>query len=367
MYWIPILAAAYLLFNKNEKENKYKPIKNQKAMANCNKLFLDFNRDLSLTKTKKDRLIRSKNDLRDRIRHYFKKHHPEYTPEFYIQGSYKMKTVIRTKDDECDLDDGVYFYREEGVTGTTLQGWIKKAIKGAADTSPEHRKKCVRQNYKGDYHIDFPVYYFPEDEEHPQLAVKNEDCEESDPKELVDWFRDVKDKEGQLIRIIKYLKSWGDYKRNKMPSGLVMTILAEDNIAYNERDDIALRDTLINIEKYLDDGDNFYCEVPATPFDDLFEDYDDARKNNFLTNLTAFVDDAEKAVNSKNQLEASKLWKKHLGNRFPLGKNEDVDAKEAVLRQTSKSILAGTAHTKKDGTIGDNGGVKNKKHTNYGA
>lgn len=81
-------------------------------MANCNKLFLDYNKNLTITKKKKDSLKDSKEVLRKRILKHFKENHPDYVPEFYIQGSYKMGTTIITKDDECDLDDGVYFRRK---------------------------------------------------------------------------------------------------------------------------------------------------------------------------------------------------------------------------------------------------------------
>ncbi|MCD4664442.1 MAG: hypothetical protein K8R68_04160 [Bacteroidales bacterium] len=340
-------------------------------MANCNKLFLDFDKELNVLPAKKTKLTKSKDDLRDRIRNHFKKEHEEYNPTFYIQGSKKMGTLIRTKDDECDLDDGVYFIREEDVTGTTLQKWIKEAVDDATNTPTQHRNKCVRVIYKGDYHIDIPVYYFPEDTDHPLLAVKDNNLEESDPKEFVDWFRENKDENGQLVRIIKYLKSWCDYKRNKMPSGLAMTVLAECNIKYNERDDISIRDTLKEVKATIDDRETFIekfkCFMPTTPKDDLFEDYDDTRKNNFLENLDDFIEDADKAIEEKNQLKASKLWQKHLGDRFPLGEDEDIDAKENALRKTASSILAGKAFTSRYGNIHEtDDGVKHKKHSNYG-
>ena len=63
-------------------------------MANCNKLFLDFDKNLNISKKKKESLKNSKETLRSRIRKYFKDNHPEYKPEFYIQGSYKMVTPI---------------------------------------------------------------------------------------------------------------------------------------------------------------------------------------------------------------------------------------------------------------------------------
>lgn len=293
-------------------------------MANCHNLFQEFDEEISLTPGKKEKMKTSKEKLRERIRKHFKNHHAEYEPKFYIQGSAKMKTAIRTKDDICDLDDGVYFFRQPDVTATTLQGWIWDAVNGYTETTPEHRKKCVRNIFAGDYEIDMPIYYKIDNKEY-QLAVKNKGWEDSDPKAMVNWFNAKKDKNGQLVRLVKDLKSWGDYKRNKMPSGLAMTILAgnaKEKITFNsERDDICLRDLLKEIKAALDF--KFECIVPVPPKDDLFADYDQSRKNNFLTALEEFIQDAEEAIQEANQLKASKCWRKHLGDRFPKGKDEE--------------------------------------------
>jgi hypothetical protein len=48
---------------------------------------------------------------------------------------------------------------------------------------------------------------------------------------------------------------------------------------------------------------------------------------NFLEALKNFIQDAESALNEKNQLKSSKLWKKHLGDRFPDGEDKDEDEK----------------------------------------
>jgi hypothetical protein len=274
----------------------------------------------------------SKDGLRERIRKHFKEHHPEYVPKFYIQGSYKMKTGIRTKDDICDLDDGVYFFRTPDVSATTLQNWVWDAVNGYTSTSPEHRKKCIRNIFSGDYEIDIPVYYKIDGKEY-QLAVKNNGWEDSDPKALIDWFNDNKDTNGKIIKVIKELKAWCDQKRNKMPSGLAMTILAinaKGKIVLNDRDDILLTDVLREIKKAL--AQKFECIVPVTPKDDLFADYDTTRKNNFLNNLDSFLADAEAALKEPNQLKASRLWQKHLGTRFPDGedKNEQTNSSAAT-------------------------------------
>jgi hypothetical protein len=301
-------------------------------MANCQNLFGEFNTEISLTSNKKTKMTTSKDGLRTRIRKYFKEHHSEYIPKFYIQGSYKMKTGIRTKDDICDLDDGVYFFRTPDVTATTLQNWVWDAVNGYTSTTPEHRKKCIRNVFTGDYEIDIPVYYKENGKEY-QLAVKNNGWEDSDPKALIDWFNKNKDADGKINKAIKELKAWCDHKRNRMPSGLAMTILAinaKNKIVLNDRDDILLTDILREIKKIL--AQKFECIVPVTPKDDLFADYDETRKTNFLNNLDSFLSDAEAALKEQNHLKASRLWQKNLGTRFPDGevKNEQSNSDAAT-------------------------------------
>lgn len=300
-------------------------------MANCDNLFKEFDGKVQITKSKRDSLMNSKNNLRVRIKNYFEKEHPDYKPKFYIQGSYKMKTIIQTKDNTCDLDDGVYFSTNpDNVTGTTLQKWVKDAVDGVTDASPSHRKKCITVDYKAGYNIDLPVFWFDKDKHnHPKLAVKNEEFKTDDPKEFVEKFNSKKDSEGQMLRIVRYLKAWCDNKRQEMPSGLAMTILAMDNWQRNSRDDVSLKFTLIEIERVL--KVEFKCKMQTTPFDDIFANYSDAKRENFLNNLSSFITDAKAAVdNEKNQLKASKLWRKHLGERFPEGKDEDEKSASAA-------------------------------------
>lgn len=316
-------------------------------MADCHNLFLKYNDDLNIIKSKKDSLKNSKEALRKRIRKYFKENHPEYVPQFFIQGSYKMKTMIRTKDNECDLDDGVYFLRKPDVTCTTLQKWVYNAVEGHTTGGQQHRKKCIRVIYSGDYHIDLPVYYkFEEDGEHPFLAVKDGDWEESDPKEFIDWFRGIKT--DLMVRVSRYLKGWGDYKRNNMPSGLAMAVLTEKNLVKNERDDIALRDTLKAIKTSL--KAKWECVMPTTPEDDLFNNYDETFQKNFFSALDDFIVDANAAIDDEEcQKKASKKWRKHFGDRFPLGEEcESDEAKSIGAAETSGSLIIGVKGKPKD-------------------
>jgi hypothetical protein len=65
-----------------------------------------------------------------------------------------------------------------------------------------------------------------------------------------------------------------------------------------------------------------------------------------MDNLSSFITDAKKAVDEeKNQLKASRLWQKHLGDKFPDGEDKDeenVNAKSvATVAGASKPYYAG--------------------------
>ncbi len=306
-------------------------------MANCQNLFQEYHNDISIGSKKNERMKNSKEGLRKRITAWFKENHADYVPYFYIQGSYKMKNGIRTTEDICDLDDGIYFFREPDVSASTLKEWVAQAVDGYTTTAPENRKKCVRSIFANDYEIDHPVYYKVDGQEY-KIAVKNVGFENSDPKAVVDWFVSKKDKDGRLLRNIKYLKGWADNQNFKMPSGLALTILAtnaKELIVLNERDDITTRDILKEIKKEL--NKDFKCIVPAVPNDNLLENY--ANKEKFLEALDKFIVDADSAIRNTNQKEASKLWRKNLGYRFPVGED-----KEDVSRNTAAATGAMTSY-----------------------
>ena len=336
-------------------------------MANCHKLFTDFIDALAITDTKRSSMMTSRENLREHIRTAFEKDHPDYKIKFYIQGSYKMETTIRTKDDECDLDDGVYISPKPDVKCSTLQQWVYDSVKGITSAAPIKKNKCIRVKYQSGYHIDLPIYVkedLTDSDETPQLAIKNGNYEESDPKAVVDWFRNAKKDNPQLVRIVKYLKAWCDNTHGSMPPGLAMTILAVNNQKENERDDIALKDTLKAIKAQLDS--EFKCVVPAAPNDDMFADYSEDKKKYIMSALETFISDANKALNEPNEKKASKIWIKYLGNRFPEG--EDKENKTLTkLNELKDSILSKTARVSSSGILGNiSTGVAAATHTNFG-
>src|SRR3990167_1069570 len=84
-------------------------------MANCNGLFRDFNKEIRLDNNRRVTLREKRNDLRQRINVGYdvvkNLDKLDHKLEFQSQGSYVMDTLINPsdKDDQYDLDDGVYF------------------------------------------------------------------------------------------------------------------------------------------------------------------------------------------------------------------------------------------------------------------
>lgn len=306
------LVAGGLILNKILTEDE----ENYNDMANTHHYFLKFEQNISLTMAKKLKLIASRKALQDRIVNYFRAYTTLPVPKFYIQGSYKMQTMILGNDGTYDVDLGIYFLTNPYVTSFTVQDYVKRAVLGHTTGGAEHREKCVRVKYSGDFDIDLPIYYKTLYDK-PYLATKTT-WQQSDPKELCDWFekqRKSKDVNGQMLRLIKYFKRWAAIRTKKMPSGIAFTVWVAENYKANSRDDIAFYETARAIKSRL--GWGVSCRNPATPFDDLTAKLDSIQRRNFIDALDNLISEAETALKQESHQKALAIWNKHLGNKFP--------------------------------------------------
>ena len=309
-------------------------------MANCHDLFIQFNDNLNILESKLSDLLESRRALRKTIKNYFSKEHKEYKPLFTTQGSYVLGTIIRTKEDSCDLDDGVYFDKKPEGSSAILQGWIHDAVKDQTDGGSKQKNKCVRVFYKANYHIDIPVYYKIEELQNPELATRYNGYKKSDPKEFIDWFKNSPNKCDQLDRTIKYLKAWCDKEPKRMLTGLAITVLAEELFVSNDQDDLALSNLLHALHDRL--LNRWTCIMPTAPADDLLEKYDQVFKDNFLESLRVFKIDAKSAIDETDKSRACKKWKKHLGKYF-----DDCEELEEEKRAHNSTFIIGSAKESK--------------------
>lgn len=351
-------------------------------MANCNELFTHFNELIKLSDKDRETLKIARNSLRERISKGYLKLPEEdrktHTIEFQSQGSFIMDTIIKPDKDDFDLDDGVYFQgglpEQKRAETQAFHDLIIKAIdKGNDIEEITDKPTCVRVKYykkNGEdlgFHIDIPSYY-AENLETPELADTKNGWVVSNPVEFIAWFEekaksgfnkafiyeslkyaepyekwlsDVRKKDTQLRKIVRYLKAWADNKKAEMPPGIVMTVLAAENFCENERDDIALRDTLISMKGWLERND-YKCPRPTTPIgDDLLAKFSEKEIQFFKTALNSFVVSANQAIESKNQKEACLKWQNHLGFRFPCSMAKDEI--EGAKQHTHKPIIGDTA------------------------
>jgi len=308
-------------------------------MADCNTQFKTFNSEIKLTDARCKSLKRSRGDIRKKIKDFFSKNKPDkIQPKFAGQGSLIMDTIInpipRYKNVDgvekqelyYDVDDGIYFIGDQNQGDrdsiNDYHKWVCDAIDGHTDTPVEDKDTCVRTVFADGHNIDNPIYYRQNDT--PELAHKKLGWIFSDPKAFSDWFLALVKEHPQLRRLVRCLKAWADKmdfdtSSKEMPPGIVLTILAAKYATYNDRMDIALKETLVNIEAAL--NDEFSCNRPTTPAgENLLANY--SHKDYFMKCLSDFIAEAKSALSEPNERKATQLWRKYLSDRFPLGEDK---------------------------------------------
>lgn len=324
-------------------------------MANNHTQFTAFNSTITLKSYHKETLKGNRKAIRERITKYFKDNYPDdIQPKYHSQGSFAMNTILNPINDSdsidslvaFDLDDGVYLISDKNnnddrLSVTTYHRRVYNAVEKHTSLGATDKTTCVRVEYAAGHHIDLPIYFKRKDFK-PTLAHKSKDWIDSDPMEFYEWFNAKAKQNQQLRRVVRYLKAWSDNCNSqnssvKMPSGFILTILAVNNFIANERDDVAMKDVLMNMNKSL--KANFSCTRPTTPIgEELFGDkYSNTKKNNFLSKLDSFATSAEQAINETNPKKACLKWQKHFGDRFCCSTAKDED--EDVVKQSSAPII----------------------------
>ena len=296
-------------------------------MADLNKEINKFHETIALTSGKKESLRKSRDAIRERIRKYFRDTLKVLVPKFQGQGSYSMHTMINPIDGEFDIDDGVYLQHldmydiDQWPTPATVHQWLLKATDEHTNEKSIDKQTCVRVRFAGEYHVDLPAYgtlnnvYLLADKGPKGWHV-------SDPKAITDWL--LKQEGDQLRRIVRYLKTWADFQSGrigKMPSGLILTVLAAHHIQADDRDDIALSRTVTALSNNVNLV--FVVYNPVDGSEELTARLSEEQKLRFQDAIQKFSDDAAKAIDTDDPEKASKLWRKQFGDRFPLVKKEE--------------------------------------------
>lgn len=313
-------------------------------MANLHNEFGKFHDLVALNSGKKESLRKSRNAIRDRIRKYFRENLEVELPKFRWQGSYAMITIVNPLDGEFDIDDGIYLQHlneyddGEWPSPEEVHRWLIEATDGQTNEKPLDKSTCIRVQYTGQYHVDLPSYAKLNGEY--LLAEKGaKGWHPSDPTAITEWFGEhVKIYGEQLRRVVRYLKAWADFQSNgrgKMPSGLILTVLAVQNFCASERDDASLTDTTTAISVAV--SPMFSVKNPVDNTEVLTSRLTDGQKTRFQNAITDLATAGSDAVNCTSRGQASEIWQKQLGERFPLIEEEDEKDDE----QQKKAYAAG--------------------------
>jgi hypothetical protein len=322
-------------------------------MAVLHKEYIKYNTEIKLNDSRKESLVKSRKELRKKVKKWFAENKPdELQPKFGSQGSFEMNTTINpipfydengNKFLRYDLDDGIYFIEKDDENNRksiqTWHDWVFESVDNHTFQDTIRKKTCVRVVFADGHHIDMPIYY--KSESLIELAHLSKGWIESDPKAFYEWFNELKN--SQLERLVRYLKGWKDYREFhnsslKLPSGFELTILATNN--YIE-DDVSFRETVRAINTELNKPNCFKCLRPTTPKnEDVFSNYSETKKTNFLNNLSSLLSNLDRADKEKNFKKASEIIRVNVfGDRFPLGENKDQDNKSDELSNALNNVI----------------------------
>lgn len=211
--------------------------------------------------------------------------------EFVKQGSYAMRTMIQHPDNDYDIDDGVYFLKEDLVGdrgGEMTSRQAREMVRDAVDDGsfampPEVRSNCVRVYYQKGYHVDMPVYRtVTEGGETWHELASSSGWRRSDARDVTAWYEDglARSQDGpQERRLTRYIKKFArsrDSWRGTILCGFGITVLVDERAWIDTgREDRALHETMRSMRDRLDA--DLEIEHPVTPDDMLTSGPTDAK------------------------------------------------------------------------------------------
>jgi hypothetical protein len=302
-------------------------------MADCNDLFQKFLSEISLKPDQMKNLQTGRDAIKKRIENYFSDEKGFTKPEFCLQGSYALKTMVHPLGQEdYDLDDGVYLQHTDDdiskPTPAAVSSWIVEAVKNHTKKTPENKKNCVRVVYAENYHIDLPIYRTIKGKIHLGTLDGNQ-WVPSDAKAFNKWFYERLDKTEQMRSCIKYLKAWKDFKSIDLKGIHITVLVGLNHIAVEGKDDTSFAETVAQVIKYLEDKRAIYNPLDET--ENLIADWPSKKLEETIKALKYLQEKAAEALNEDGKEKAAKLWQMVFGDRFKFDDEEDGrDAKIIV-------------------------------------
>lgn len=329
-------------------------------MFDCAKEVLSYHDDeVTLPQVQRDEMRCRRDSNRTRVRNGLAENDDPSPRKFASQGSYEMKTMVQHPEKDYDIDDGVYFEKEDlkgrnGAEKSALQArqMVRDAVDdGSFKRNPEARRNCVRVYYGAGYHVDIPVYrrvvtknWFGGEDVHYELAAS--DWKRSDARNVTEWFVGENKRQSpdtsngrQLRRICREIKKFSqsrDSWKSQIAGGFMITKLATECYKANAaREDTALYDTMRAIRDRL--NWNLVVDHPVTPNETITKSNDDPKARflrDKLTDALSWLDVLFKADCTRK--DALAAWDKVFNATYFTDKLEAE--KKNALRQAAARV-----------------------------
>jgi len=332
--------------------------------------------------------------------------------EIYAQGSKRIGTTVKPiNDQDFDLDTVLHIYDPYHLhSPEEIYNALVKALEKDSYYSSimEKKKRCVRLNYKSDFHMDIlpacmPNLFEKEIIKIPEKVLRS--WSTGNPKGFAKWFTSISESAEKpllksfsnlvleakieteelpeelyfktpLQRSVQLLKRYRDVyfqNRDYPVSSIVITTL----LAHFYRSENSIFETIDNIMSKIKDNYNrsliggykFKILNPVNNEEDFTDFWTDEHYKSFYSFITDFH---TRWTKLKSSFETSKedyiqlfgegIYKKALNEQIrtfsKFSDNEFV--------KTSSLITSGTAYTNAKGVINAKDGVKNGSHHNFG-
>ena len=368
--------------------------------------------ELELDQTRKERMDKAYKKVLEVLRKdevFFK----EYELELYAQGSVRISTTVKPINRaDFDLDTVLHIYDlHKKFDPTKIYNALVRVLEADTyyESILEKKDRCVRLNFKGDFHIDILPGCMIELDDRNRIAIpekKLNSWSSGNPRGFGDWFLTIADShqsfmletfartlikaevEGEPLpdsdlylktpvqRSVQLVKRYRDIyfeNREYRVSSIVITTLMgqfydKEGSIYETIDNV-LNKIKNSYNKALQDGKRFKITNPV----DLDEVFTDSWTDAHYVSFFGFVEDLYKKWEFLKQ-EFDKSGEKYVllfGEGLYKTSLKSQVASLAVYSdneaaKTSALVLGDQAKTDNNGNINENQGVKNEPHRNYG-
>lgn len=332
-----------------------------------NQHFKVFHSNISLNTTRVNRIISAHTTIEELL-----KKDKEIKPlfnKFYLQGSYATNTAIRPQNgNEFDVDAILLLDLSDSDEPKDVINLVANRLK-TYETYKDKviiKDRCVRVNYKGDFHMDI-VPAKPTDHEHILIPSRKEgEWLETNPAGFIRWCKDINsDADGKFTRVAKFIKYWRDKTVGKdtAPKSILLTTIIGLNMVGKNSDAESLVLTLENIVENLDSilvDDEPYVENPSLEGENLARDWDKSKYDIFKTKLEKFAKDARSAYDDTDKESTIKKWQDIFGS-------EDFPSELSEKAEMAQAIKTGSVVVSSKGTLNKASGTPIKEHRFFGA